>query len=47
MPATQTLLGELPDGVVLAEHHEGHRLPAEQAWYGRVANAFLEAQSKT
>ena len=44
MPATETLLGELSTDVVLAEHHEGHRLPAEVMWYeqGRV---FLLAQS--
>jgi hypothetical protein len=47
MPATETLLGELPkdSSVVLAEHHEGHRLPAEAGWYGQV-EAFLEAQSE-
>jgi hypothetical protein len=33
-----------PPPLVLAERHEGHRLPAEQAWYGR-ASAFLEAQT--
>ena len=46
---TRTLLGELeataPErSVQRLEHGEGHRLPADEAWYGPVVD-FVEAHS--